>query len=187
LKIVAGLGNPGPEYDATRHNAGWWVLDRVARDWGFGPFRKEGASWVASGVREDSDVTLLKPSTYMNRSGPALRPWVGQEGFDPSSDLLVVVDDVALDAGRVRFRPRGSDGGHNGLRSVSRSLGSQEFARLRIGVGRPSKGEDLVRWVLSVPEPEDEDRILSVLPTASEGISVWIRDGIQVAMNEFNR
>jgi peptidyl-tRNA hydrolase, PTH1 family len=178
LKIVAGLGNPGPEYDGTRHNVGWWALDRIALDWDFGPYKREGATLVTSGSREGLDVVLLKP---------AHRPWLGKEGLDPSRDLLVIVDDAALDVGRVRFRPGGSDGGHNGLRSVRETLGSGEFARLRIGVGRPPPGEDLVRWVLSAPEREDEDRILDLLPSLSEGASLWLREGIEPVMNEFNR
>ena len=109
------------------------------------------------------------------------------EGIDPSSDLLVVVDDAALDVGRVRLRPRGSDGGHNGLRSVASVVGSGEFARLRVGVGRTLPGEDLVRWVLSPMPREDEDRVTALLPELAEAVGVWVSEGVEPAMNRYNR
>jgi PTH1 family peptidyl-tRNA hydrolase len=187
VKIVAGLGNPGPEYDATRHNVGWWVVDRVCHDWGLGSFQRVGGCLVAEGTRGDERVILLKPIMYMNRSGPALRPWLVAEGIDVAADLLVVVDDVALDVGKVRFRPDGRDGGHKGLRSVQGVLGHDSFPRLRIGVGIPPQGGDLVEWVLS-PLPDDaEDQVLSLLPHMSEGIDLWVREGIEPTMSRFNR
>jgi PTH1 family peptidyl-tRNA hydrolase len=187
LKIVAGLGNPGPAYDATRHNVGWWVVDRVAHDWGFGSFERDGAVVAAEGERGDEHVLLLKPQSYMNRSGPALRPFLGAEGFDPAKDLLVVVDDAALEVGRIRFRPSGSDGGHNGLASVVAALGGESFPRLRVGVGRPPAGWDLEDWVLSPMDTEDEDRVIELLPTLAEGVETWVTQGIEPAMNRFNR
>ncbi len=187
MKIVAGLGNPGAEYDATRHNVGWWVLDRVCHDWGFGPFAREGSLLVVEGLRGGERVVLTKPVSYVNRSGPALLPVLSGEGIDPSSDLLVVVDDAALDVGRVRLRPRGSDGGHNGLRSVASVVGSGEFARLRVGVGRAPPGEDLVRWVLSPMPREDEDRVVGLLLELAEAVGVWVSEGVEPAMNRYNR
>ncbi len=162
-------------------------MDRLAYDWNFGAFETEGSAQVARGRREGEDVALLKPMTFMNRSGAALHPYVGQEGFDVSRDLLVIVDDAALDVGRLRFRPRGSDGGHNGLRSVRAALGSQSFPRLRIGVGQPPAGEDLVSWVLSPMDEEDEDRVLELLASLSDAVDLWVREGTESAMNEFNR
>jgi peptidyl-tRNA hydrolase, PTH1 family len=187
VKVILGLGNPDPEHDATRHNVGWWMADRLAHDWKLGPLRREGPALVGQGTVEGEDVTVLKPLTYMNRSGAALRPWMGREGFHVSGDLLVVVDDASLDVGRVRFRPGGGAGGHNGLRSVEAALGRQDYNRLRIGVGRPPEGADLVAWVLSPMPPEDEDRILELLPELTGAVTLWIREGIQAAMNQFNR
>jgi PTH1 family peptidyl-tRNA hydrolase len=138
------LGNPGPEYDATRHNVGWWAVDRICHDWGFGSFRREGSSLLAEGVRGEERVILLKPLLYMNRSGSALHPWLEIKGFDPATDLLVIVDDAALEVGKVRFRSGGRDGGHKGLRSVEGVLGTQNYSRLRIGVGIPPRGENLL-------------------------------------------
>jgi peptidyl-tRNA hydrolase, PTH1 family len=187
MKLILGLGNPGPRYDATRHNVGWWTADRLAYDWGFGAFQQEGPALVAGGVVEEEEVILLKPTTYMNRSGVALRPFLGREGFHTSSDLLVLVDDATLDVGRVRLRPRGSAGGHNGLKSVQSVLGHADYPRLRIGVGRPPQGADLVDWVLSTMQDEDEERVLELLPELTEAIRVWVAEGIEPAMNRINR
>jgi PTH1 family peptidyl-tRNA hydrolase len=187
MKVVMGLGNPGPEYDGTRHNVGWWVADRLAYDWGLDPFRRDGKALVTDGVVQESSVRLVKPTAYMNRSGLALGPLRGAEGFDASQDLLVVVDDAALDVGRVRFRPEGSPGGHNGLKSVAGALQSNAFARLRIGVGRKPDGVDLSDWVLGPMPEEDEDIVVGLLPELTEAIEVWIAQGVEPAMNRFNR
>lgn len=186
MKVICGLGNPGSEYDDTRHNVGWWVVDRLAVDWGLGPFRKEGRALIAGGRVGGVPVRLLKPITWMNRSGAALAPLRGREDFDPTSDLLVVVDDVALDVARVRFRPGGSAGGHNGLRSVEAALGTREYARLRVGVGGAPPGADLAEWVLTPFPPEDEDRILALLPDLVDGCRLWLEEGVEAAMNRYN-
>jgi len=187
MKVVLGLGNPGPEYDATRHNVGWWVLDRLAYDWDFGAFRRDGRTLVTEGSVGDTEVRLVKPATYMNRSGLVVGSLAAIEGFDPPRDLLVVVDDAALEVGRVRFRPDGSAGGHNGLKSVSGALQSNAFARLRIGVGTKPEGVDLSDWVLSPMPEEDEDVVVGLLPELTRGVEMWIGDGIEAAMNRFNR
>lgn len=187
MKVVVGLGNPGPEYENTRHNVGWWVADRLCRDWGFGPFRREGRSLVAEGTVGDAEVRILKPLTYMNRSGLALAGLRSQPDFDVSRDLLVVVDDAALEVGRLRFRARGSAGGHRGLESVERALGTREYARLRIGVGLKPPGLDLADWVLSPMSSEEATTVVSLLPELSEAIGVWVRQGTREAMNRYNR
>jgi len=182
-----GLGNPGPEYDGTRHNVGWWVADRLAYDWDFPTFRRDGRSLVSEGSVGSERVLLMKPTTYMNRSGLAMRPLATFEGFEPAEDLLVVVDDAALDVGRVRFRPDGSPGGHNGLRSVSGALQSNAYARLRIGVGKKPEGADLADWVLS-PMPEaDEEAVVALLPELTNAVQTWVSEGVEAAMNRFNR
>jgi PTH1 family peptidyl-tRNA hydrolase len=187
LKIVAGLGNPGPEYDQTRHNVGWWTVDRLAYDWGIGPFTREPKALVASGKVHGRSVVLVKPTAFMNRSGPALVPFLVAPDIVPERDLLVVVDDAALDVGRVRLRPSGSPGGHNGLASVTQALGTEQFSRLRIGVGKPPAGESLVEWVLSAMPDEDEDVVVSLLPTLTQGVEVWMEEGAEAAMNRINR
>jgi len=182
VKVVAGLGNPGPDYDDTRHNVGWWVVDRLAYDWKMGAFEREGRALVTAGPVRGQSVELLKPLTYMNRSGAALARY----GELDLSDLLVVVDDATLDVGRVRFRPGGGAGGHKGLRSVSGVLGSEEYARLRVGVGRRPEGTDLSDWVLSAMPPEDEAEVVELLPKLTEAVEVWIEEGVENAMNRYN-
>lgn len=187
MKVVCGLGNPGPEYDATRHNVGWWVADRLSHDWGFGAFRRERRAAVSTGRVGGHAVRLIKPLTYMNRSGAALAPLRDDPDFDVSRDLLVVVDDVALDVARVRFRPSGSAGGHNGLKSVEAVLRTREYARLRIGVGQPPPGVDTAEWVLSPFPEEDEDRIVGLLPELTDAVRCWVDEGAEVAMTRYNR
>lgn len=186
LRVIVGLGNPGPRYDATRHNAGWWLADRLAYDWSLGGFSQDGPSLVATGQAAGCPVAVVKPQTWMNRSGQALPPWLGVEGFVVSEHLLVLVDDATLEVGRVRFRPSGSTGGHNGLKSVESVVGSRTYPRLRIGVGRVPPGADLVDWVLSPMEGDDEETLLERLPELVEGVELWMSDGIESAMNGFN-
>jgi peptidyl-tRNA hydrolase, PTH1 family len=187
LKAVVGLGNPGPEYAATRHNVGWWLLDQLAEAWSLGRFRRDGEAAVASGRVDGQAVRLIKPLTYMNRSGAALRPLLRMNVFAPSRDLLVVVDDVALEPGRVRLRASGSAGGHNGLKSIEAALRSPAYARLRLGVGGAPPGADLARWVLSPPSKADRQVIEELLPSLTECVQIWMRHGVEAAMNRCNR
>ena len=185
--MVAGLGNPGPEYDATRHNVGWWVVDRFAFDNDYEPFERRRLRLETAGETGGRKVVLVKPRTYMNRSGAALTSLWQIDGFKVETDLLVVADDANLEVGRVRFRPRGGAGGHNGLRSVAGALGTTDYPRLRIGVGVCPAGTDLADWVLSPMPDEDEDRIVEMLPELARAVAVWAEEGIAEAMNRFNR
>ena len=187
MKVVMGLGNPGPQYDATRHNVGWWLVDRLTYDWDLPPFERSGPAVVTEGVVAGTAVRLVKPTTYMNRSGAAVRLLDDLEGFEPELDLLVVVDDAALDVGRVRMRPSGSAGGHNGLKSVSGALRTDDYARLRIGVGTRPSGVDLADWVLSAMPAEDEDVVVGLLPDLTTAVEVWMTEGAEAAMSRFNR
>lgn len=185
--MVLGLGNPGPRYDATRHNVGWWLLDRLAYDWDFGPYEGSEHHLSTRGVVGERSVELRKPTSYMNRSGLALLDRLADESFDPRSDLLVLVDDVSLEVGRIRFRPGGGAGGHNGLRSIAEALGTNEYARLRIGVGHCPEGVDLADWVLAPMAPDDEDTVVDLLPELTGAVEVWLNEGTEAAMNRFNR
>ena len=187
-KVVVGLGNPGPNYDATRHNVGWWVVDRLAADWGDGTFSETGPLLSTVARVGGHEVLLAKPLTYMNRSGLAVRSILeAHPTLDPAEDLLVVVDDATREVGGVRFRPEGGSGGHRGLRSISDVLEGDGYPRLRVGVGQAPKGADLAQWVLSPMPSEDEAVVVDLLPWISEAVHIWVEEGTQAAMNRFNR
>lgn len=186
-RVIVGLGNPGSGYSTTRHNVGWWLLDRLAEVWSLGRFRGRGTAAVAEGRVQELSVKLVKPLTYMNRSGGILAPLKKREGFDLATDLLVLVDDVALEPGRARFRTSGSAGGHNGLKSIEATLGTREYNRLRIGVGGAPPGADLAKWVLSSPSPADRKLIKETFPDLIEGVERWMVEGSEAAMRICNR
>jgi len=186
-KFIVGLGNPGPAYDATRHNVGWWALDRLAYDWDFGSFTLLGTALASGGERAGHEVALVKPVTYMNRSGLALGSLGFDQEFDPVEDLLVLVDDVALAPGRLRLRAKGGTGGHNGLASVSEVLGSDDYFRLRIGVGKKPEGTSLSDWVLSEMPEADEDAVVALLPELGPALELWLAGDADRAMTRLNR
>ncbi|MEX2581778.1 MAG: aminoacyl-tRNA hydrolase [Gemmatimonadota bacterium] len=185
-KTVLCLGNPGPEYSVTRHNVAWWLADRLAERYDLGRFRKHGVAGLARGSIEGVPAQVVKPLTFMNRSGRVVEGLDRQDGFDIGHDLLVVVDEVALEPGRSRFRPNGSAGGHNGLKSVDAALGTTEYPRLRIGVGGAPVGYDLAEWVLAPPTKAEREVILDRLDTLVDCIGIWVTDGIEAAMNRCN-
>jgi PTH1 family peptidyl-tRNA hydrolase len=183
-----GLGNPGPEYEDTRHNAGFRLADRLVDRWQLGPFRRGDRAREARGTWQGQSVTVLKPQTYMNRSGAAIAPLRSHPDFDPSSQLLIMVDDVALPIGRFRLRGAGSAGGHNGLKSIEGVLQRQDYARLRIGVGPAPPGlDDLAEFVLDRFTSEEYSTIRELLDPMSEAVEFWIENGIEKTMNQFNR
>ena len=183
-----GLGNPGPEYENTRHNAGFRLADHLQARWRLGPFRRIPAAREATGMVKGHEVRLLKPQTYMNRSGAALAPLRSLPDFDASNDLLVLVDDAALPAGRFRLRGAGSSGGHNGLKSVEETLRRQDYARLRIGIGPvPPDLEDLADYVLDAFTPDERILLESLLASMAEAVECWLEEGVERAMSRFNQ
>ena len=183
-----GLGNPGPEYADTRHNAGFRLADRLAERWGFGPFRRGERARESSGVVEGTSVKLLKPQTYMNRSGAALAPLRALPEFDAAQHLLVLVDDVAIPLGTFRLRGAGSAGGHNGLKSIEGALQRQDYARLRIGVGpMPPEIDDLSDYVLAEFPPEERTMLEELLDPMADAVEFWLAEGVERAMSKFNR
>jgi PTH1 family peptidyl-tRNA hydrolase len=190
VKLVVGLGNPGKRYERTRHNVGWWVIDHLADVWHFDPWRRDGDALIADGRRGHARVRLMKPQTYMNLSGGALRPYLRRETWSAASDLLVVVDEVALPVGRFRVRARGSAGGHNGLKSIEAAAGSPDYARLRLGVGPAREQQDrgdLADYVLDRFGKEETTIVAALLPIMEQLVDLWIAEGALAAMNAFNR
>jgi PTH1 family peptidyl-tRNA hydrolase len=189
VKVILGLGNPGREYEATRHNVGWWVLDHLADVWRFDGWRTDGDALTASGLVGSVKVRLVKPQTYYNRSGSVLTPYLRKPFWAPAIDLLVVCDDVALPVGRYRLRPQGSAGGSNGLKSIERTLGSQNYPRLRIGTRPVDEQRDLgnlADFVLSPFDPIERQEILDLMPKLADASDSWLREGILPAMNKHN-
>jgi peptidyl-tRNA hydrolase, PTH1 family len=182
--LVAGLGNPGREYEHTRHNVGWLVLDELARRHG-GSWRSKFSGSLAEVRLGDAKLALLKPETYMNESGRSVA--AAARFFKvPVESLLVVHDDVDLEPGRLQARRGGGLAGHNGLRSLAQHLGSQDFLRLRIGVGRPGRGDPrpVADWVLSPFAPEeDADALVS---RAADAVETIVADGLETAQQRFN-
>lgn len=188
--MIVGLGNPGRDYALTRHNVGWMVVDHLADVWHFDGWRRDGDALVAPGRAVGTAIRLVKPQTYMNLSGNALRPFLRRPLFDPSTDLLIIVDDVALPLGRLRFRAEGSAGGHNGLKSVEGVLSSRTYPRLRIGIAptdpRRREGE-LSDFVLARFGKDEQGEIDALLPRLTSAVETWITDGTDRAMNLHNR
>ena len=189
MKVFLGLGNPGKEYANTRHNVGWWVLDHLADVWRLDGWRKDGEALTSSGSVGAIKVRLVKPQTFMNLSGAVLKPWLRRPFWAAATDLLVISDEVQLPVGTYRFRARGSAGGHNGLKSIEQALGSQEYARLRIGVG-PSDPQrrvgDLADFVLGEFGKQEAADTRALLPTFDTALQQWAKDGIGPVMNTFN-
>ena len=181
-----GLGNPGPEYDRTRHNVGYVLVDHLAARGHFPAFKRGDQAVVTTGALGGVPVRLVKPVTYMNASGEALRG-LRSPSFDAATDLLVLVDDVAIPAGTFRLRGAGSPGGHNGLKSIEAALRRQDYARLRIGVGPKPPEWDLADWVLSRMTTDERALLDGTLDTMADAVECWIADGIEQAMNRFNR
>ena len=187
VKMLFALGNPGDRYRDTRHNAGRWLADHLARRWKLGAFRRTDGSESVEGAAAGHAVRVVKPRGYMNLSGRVLPGLLADTPVQPGQDLLVLVDDVSLPPGSFRIRGHGSAGGHNGLSSVEDALESREYARLRIGVGGPPSDEiDLAEWVLHAPSGSEEQLVLESFDTMAEAVELWMADGVESAMNEYN-
>jgi len=188
LRLIVGLGNPGPAYAKTRHNVGFWVVDALAEERRL-HFRRHGLSHRAPGSLAGQDLTLAKPQTFMNRSGLAVGELLSDAGLDAvdPGDLIVVHDDLDLDVGRIRFKARGGAGGHNGMLSIIDVLRTDRFARLKIGVGRPPIGMDPAEYVLHPVSGEDRALLNEGVERAVDALRCWISEGLPTAMNRFNR
>ncbi|HUT35856.1 MAG TPA: aminoacyl-tRNA hydrolase [Planctomycetota bacterium] len=185
MKTVVGIGNPGKRYEATRHNLGFEVVDRLAAEHGIAACRRRFDALVGEGQLEGSRVLLVKPQTYVNLSGSAVAPLLRWYRCS-TEDLLVVCDDLNLEPGKFRLRRQGSSGGHNGVQSIIECLGTEEFSRLRIGIGRGGAG-DSVAHVLGAFAAGERDAMADAVAEAAEAVRLWVRLGVDAAMNEVNR
>jgi len=186
MKLIVGLGNPEPRYAATRHNAGWRVAEALAARAAASAWREKFAALLAEARWGTERVVLARPLTYMNLSGQAVRELVDFWKVE-QEDLLVVVDDFALDLGRIRIRAEGSAGGHNGLESIIAHLGREQFARIRVGIGPVPKGVDQAAYVLSEFPAGERPVLEEAIDRAADAAECWILMGLQEAMSRFNR
>lgn len=182
--LIVGLGNPGAEYHETRHNAGWMAVDAFAKEQGV-TFADKRYGFVAETSVKGRKLFLLKPTTYMNLSGNAVRYWLEKENI-PTENLLVIVDDLALPLGKMRLKGCGSNGGHNGLGHIQQLIG-QKYARLRMGIGAEFQKGGQVDWVLGKFSDEDKATLAPLMETACEMIKSFVLAGIDITMNRYNK
>ena len=185
MYIIAGLGNPGSEYELTRHNIGFRVIDELAEEYNINIGENKHKGLIGKGVIEGQKVVLVKPQTFMNLSGECIRAVI--DYYKESIDhFIVVYDDISLDVGKLRVRPKGSAGGHNGIKNIIAQLGTDEFARVKFGVGDKPKGSDLVDHVLGRFSKDDEELAKSHFRTAAAAITCIMNEGCAEAMNRYN-
>lgn len=175
-RYFAGLGNPGAKYARTRHNVGWWVLDALAKAWDLPEQGDKHQSHYRRGVVQGVKVTLIWPQTFMNLSGNSLAEWKRREGLDPSRELLVLYDDMDLAPGRLRLRPAGSGGSHNGMNDVVERLGTPAIPRLRLGVGRPSDPAAWADYVLAGIPPDEKELLHRAVDKAVEACGAFLSE-----------
>ena len=183
MKVIVGLGNPGPRYKDTRHNVGFQTLEELARRH---PVQRQESRFdaiIAHLQIKQEKVFLLKPLTYMNLSGKAVRALIAYYKID-LKDIIVIYDDMDLPVGNLRIRSAGGTGGHRGMTSLVENLGTREFARIRIGIGRPPR--EAIDWVLGRFSPEEKPLISNAVARAADAVETWIAHGIEKAMNEYN-
>ena len=186
LYLIAGLGNPGGDYARTRHNVGFMVLEGVAKRWRAGwTYEKKFDARLARADKADRTALLCEPQTYMNSSGEAVGA-VAEFYRIPLDRLLIVLDDADLPLGQLRLRPSGSSGGHHGLESIEQHLGTREYARLRVGIGRQSGEREITSYVLGRFSSTETPLLDKVLTAASDQVECWLESGIQKAMSQFN-
>lgn len=187
MYIIAGLGNPGREYEGTRHNVGFQVIDAIAWKYNIEVDTKKHRAFMGKGMIGGHKVILAKPQTYMNLSGESIRSLVDYYKIDPECELLVIYDDISLEVGQLRIRCRGSAGGHNGVKSIISHLGGEIFPRMKIGVGNKPPRLDLADYVLGRFTKGESEIMEAGLSEAVQAIQLYLESGLQAAMNEFNR
>jgi len=186
LRLVVGLGNPGRDYEDTRHNAGFMVADQIAQDFNISFNKTKFDTVFGRGFIEDVDVLLAKPMAFMNRSGPPLQKLAHYFRI-PGEDMLVIHDDIDLAFGRLKIKEKGGHGGHNGIRSIMDAFGGGDFARLRIGVGRSEAGENVTDHVLGRFSDDKSEMVARIIAVARDAVVTVLGEGMKVGMNAFNR
>lgn len=187
MRIIAGLGNPGLKYRKTRHNAGFEVIDILAKKHNI-PVKKKGRKSVyGEGIIGGEKVILVKPQTFMNRSGECLIDWINYYNINPEEDLIVISDDVTLDPGFVRIRRKGSAGGHNGLKNIINLCGTEGFKRVRVGVGKLAAGDDMITHVLGRMTKQDRILFEEGKEAAAGAVEMIVADDLDGAMNRYNK
>lgn len=187
MYLIAGLGNPSREYENTRHNIGFDVIDVIAKNYNISVIEKKHRAVIGKGLIEGKKVLLAKPYTYMNLSGESIREMVDYYKIDPSSEMIIVYDDISLAVGQLRIRLKGSAGGHNGIKNIISHLGHDNFQRIKIGVGEKPKHYDLADYVLGHFTKEERVIMNQSAQAAMEAIKLIIWDKTQTAMNQFNK
>ena len=185
MYVVVGLGNPGKQYDKTRHNVGFDVIDILAEEYGISVSKIKHKALIGEGRVGSEKVLLVKPQTYMNLSGETLIDIYNYYKID-MENIIVIYDDIDLDVGKIRIRKKGSGGTHNGMRSITKCLGSTDFPRVRVGVSKPRPGQDLADFVLSRFRKEEADDLQVGLEKAAKSVDCMIRENIDKAMNQYN-
>ena len=184
--LIAGLGNPEPKYDGTRHNTGFAALDALAEAWGCEINKSKWQGLYGIAQVDGRKVMLLKPLTYMNLSGESVRALVDYYKIDPEEELIVIYDDISLEPGKIRIRKKGSAGGHNGIKNIIAQLGTQNFQRIKVGVGEKPKGWDLADYVLGHFSKEDRGLVDDALKRAAGAVELMVQGEVDQAMNQFN-
>ncbi|MBS5215560.1 MAG: aminoacyl-tRNA hydrolase [Clostridiales bacterium] len=187
MYIIVGLGNPTSQYARTRHNVGFDAVDVLAERYGISVDTKKYKALYGKGVIEGQKVILAKPQTYMNASGESVRELIDYFKIDETEELIVMYDDISLEPGQIRLRGKGSAGGHNGIKSIIAHLGGQEFKRVKIGVGEKPAGWDLADHVLGRFSNEDREAVDEALKRAKDAVVMMMTQGMDAAMNEYNR
>lgn len=185
--IIAGLGNHDRQYEGTRHNAGFDVIDRIAEKYNIAVDTKRHRAYIGKGIIEGQKVILAKPQTYMNLSGESIRSLVDYYKVDEENELLVIYDDISLDVGQLRIRAKGSAGGHNGIKNIIAHLGTQIFPRIKVGVGEKPKGYDLADYVLGHFSKSEREMMDEGYDNAVRAAELILSGQLNEAMNEFNR
>lgn len=186
MYIIAGLGNPGREYDNTRHNVGFWVVEKLAAKENISVLEKRHKAIIGKGVIGGQKCILAKPQTYMNLSGESIRELVNFYKADEKTELIVISDDVSLEPGQIRIRKKGSAGGHNGLKNIIAHLGHDTFIRVKMGVGEKPAGWDLADYVLGRFSPRDRETVDEAADRAADAVRMIIAQGADAAMNRYN-